>query len=220
MTKSSKIQYKQTKELVRIALNHGMTQDEIGKLCRLGGAQVSQSQVSKWKNGHVLASQQQMQPLIEKFGHLLKREPFKLYHYVAESADRYIKVEGRTLLRERFLRKQPFSNNKFPSALRITVQFRKNGLLSYAIETTNAGSPQTNQIKDPAIAYWNDRFAVWTCIEFQDELHTENLLTSLDNYVAQNEVSKTYPTMAAMPFLIREALLKHSHQSGSIAEHL
>lgn len=60
--------FKHTRELVRLALNDGMTQDEIGRLCR-----VQQSVVSGWANGKSKAKEEVLTPLLTRYGHRLNR---------------------------------------------------------------------------------------------------------------------------------------------------
>ena len=86
-----------TKDLVRIALNDGMTQIEIARRCRS-----QQSQISKWKSGQLLAERQQLQPLLELYGEKLRRISLKLYQtkHQSEQPARFLRVEGKLVLRE------------------------------------------------------------------------------------------------------------------------
>ena len=59
--KPSRQKFKWTKELVHIALNDGMTQEEISKVCR-----TQQSVVSSWKNGKNKATEQQLAELLRQ----------------------------------------------------------------------------------------------------------------------------------------------------------
>lgn len=66
--------YKWTKELVNIALNDGMTQEEIARVCR-----TQQSVVSSWKNGKNKATEQQLAELIRRYGARLNRTTARVY---------------------------------------------------------------------------------------------------------------------------------------------
>lgn len=66
--------FKQTKELVRLALNEGWTQQDIAKRCR-----TQQSVVSEWKKGTKFGSEEHLKPLLELFGYKLRRTSFRLY---------------------------------------------------------------------------------------------------------------------------------------------
>ncbi len=78
---SKEPKFKHTRELVRIALNEGMTQAEIARLCR-----TQQSVVSHWGNGSSKARQSQIAPLIQQFGHKLNRSTSRVY-YVEDPPD-------------------------------------------------------------------------------------------------------------------------------------
>lgn len=69
-----KTKYKYTRELVKIAINEGLSQVEIAKLCR-----TTQSVVSGWFRGDGKASAQQIQPLVERFGARLNRTTSRVY---------------------------------------------------------------------------------------------------------------------------------------------
>jgi len=66
--------FKKTRQLVRFAKNDDMTQSEIAKVCG-----VEQSTVSNWENGKLKATEQQVHPLLELYGHKLGRKASKVY---------------------------------------------------------------------------------------------------------------------------------------------
>lgn len=72
--KPPKKKYKYTRQLVRIALDDGMTQIDIATACR-----TQQSIVSKWKSGESRGTEQQLAPLIKKYGSRLNRTTARVY---------------------------------------------------------------------------------------------------------------------------------------------
>lgn len=74
--------FKLTRELIKIALEDGMTQEEIAKLCR-----TQQSAVSNWKNGKARATEQQLEPLLRRYGARLRRSSARVY-FLGETPDR------------------------------------------------------------------------------------------------------------------------------------
>lgn len=72
--KPKRPKFKWTKELVNIALNDGMTQEQIGRVCR-----VEQSVVSAWKNGKYKATEQQLAELLRRYGARLNRTTARVY---------------------------------------------------------------------------------------------------------------------------------------------
>ena len=101
MDEKSNKRFKQTRELVRLALNDGWTQTDIAKACR-----TSQSDVSAWKKGTRKAKHASIAPLIERFGHKLRRKAFKVYYGLNSSVDelewQYFRIEGRVIMDHTF----------------------------------------------------------------------------------------------------------------------
>lgn len=66
--------FRQTRELTRIAIAEGMTQEEIARLCR-----TQQSVVSSWLRGKSKAYTDQLKPLLSRFGTRLQRPTSRIY---------------------------------------------------------------------------------------------------------------------------------------------
>lgn len=95
-TKPKKPKFKYTRELVRIAVDDGMTQKQIGDLCR-----VEQSIVSGWLNGKTRAFEYQIAELKKRYGSRLNRTTSRVYLTLnpAQSDSRWEDTErARTLL--------------------------------------------------------------------------------------------------------------------------
>jgi len=207
MTKKQK--HQKTKELIRIALNEGLTQEEIGNLCR-----VSQGQVSKWKSGPALANVDQVKPLLDRFGYLLRQSPFKIYQFQNEAGDMsFLKVEGKLLLREKLrairgARHQP--PMPLETCIRISIHRRNEGSYAVVFERTTASVP-TKENKNPITV--NDRHAEW--IGFcpnGDGVRTFNSgqLIGMCNHLyhasKQNGWWQQFPGLQALPLLTADAL--------------
>lgn len=92
--KPSRQKFKWTKELVNIALNDGMTQEEIARVCR-----TQQSVVSSWKNGKNKATEQQLAELLRRYGARLNRTTARIYLVYEEPVGTWEETEiGRRLL--------------------------------------------------------------------------------------------------------------------------
>lgn len=155
---AKKRKYQKTKELIGIALREGLTQEYIGNLCR-----VSQGQVSKWKSGTAFANVDQVKPLLDRFGHLIRHSPFKVYQFQSESGDMsFLKVEGRLLLREKFkaiAQGRPVEP-PMPAAtcIRISIHRQNDGRYALVFERTTAPAPTKNSGNEITL---NDRHAEW-----------------------------------------------------------
>ncbi len=115
--KAPRKKFKLTKQLIKIALDNGHTQIGIQKMCRLS----SQSQVSDWKNGVKLAYEDQIKPLLDLYGHQLRKVTSQLYQVRKSEEEiqleeengteepfpiKFVLVEGKVILREKFINPQ------------------------------------------------------------------------------------------------------------------
>lgn len=214
MTKKSK--FKQTKELVRIALNDGMTQKEVANMCR-----TKQPQVSKWNNGTALATTQQLKPLLDRFGHKLRQSPFKIYQFPNEKGSpSFLKVEGKLLLRERFQGSDCTSEPSAPlwsaaTSLRLSVHMQNDGTFAMIFEYTQAPAPQktnTNEIT------FNDRHAQWLGFSPNGDdtrvftFDGEGLLDAaerLDAFREKGGLFKRFAGLQVLPKLVAEFLTRN-----------
>ena len=105
--------FKLTRQLVKIALADGMKQADIAKAYR-----VSQSYVSEWNNGSKLAYEHSLKPLLDKYGHQLRKVTSQLYQVRKSKQEieleeekgieepfpiKFVLVEGKVILREKFI---------------------------------------------------------------------------------------------------------------------
>ena len=89
--------FKLTRQLIRLALNNGWTQSEIAEKCR-----TQQSTVSAWSKGGKYATETQLMPLLELFGHNLRRNTFRVYWALDSTtqAKTFFRVEGKVVFTE------------------------------------------------------------------------------------------------------------------------
>lgn len=95
---NTKKTYRYTKQLIRLAIENGYTNQEIA--VKAGLSPKSVAVVSRWRNGKALATERQMQFLINEFEHLLKRKMEHLFYGETETPNKftYYKVQGEILL--------------------------------------------------------------------------------------------------------------------------
>lgn len=121
--KPKKPKFKHTRQLVRIAIQDGMTQKEIGDLGR-----VEQSVVSSWLNGKTLAFEHQVAELRKRYGHRLNRVTSRVYLVGADrggdgkaDGDRIVRVEGAIVFRYTFCEPDFRERGKTWERLRVPV---------------------------------------------------------------------------------------------------
>ena len=208
--KKEKRKFKQTKQLVRLALNNGWSQTEIANKCR-----THQSIVSKWNKGESLATEQQLQPLLEVYGHKLRRNSFRVYWNIDPETQQksYFKVEGKVILSQAFydarrvkhqiVRKIPMmklvihhqGDNKFRivAQSRLTFQY-SNSELESSVEDAIWSSQVLGQYELTRLLKWIDEYAESTLKEYPSDANT-------------------------LPFIARQALLHHGFSVDGIVEY-
>ena len=215
---SKKNLFPKTRELVRMALNDGMTQGDIARLCR-----TQQPTVSKWKSGSRLATRQQLKPLLQDYGDRLSRVPSKLYQTEAQPPQ-FIRVEGKLILRERFRGREP---PKGPMAIRLSVHQQGKDRFVCVCEQTNAPFPVRNNagFSGPVAT---DRQARWTVVGSLEgcKMTTEAVgvksLQELRDWAfataGKADYVTKYPGLANLAYLLTEALLNHGLVLEGLAE--
>jgi hypothetical protein len=207
--KKNKRKFKQTKQLVRLAINEGWTQDEIRIKCR-----TQQSVVSAWHKGTKQGTEEALKPLLEIYGHKLRRNSFRVYWSVDPNTQgkTFSKVEGRVVLNQVFSYTQVSSNyrdKKIPTQklvihhqgtnkFRIVFQTRLKTVRGFDLESTTDDS------------VWNSTIT--------EQTDLEKLLKFIDTYSEEN--LKNQPDEAlALPFIARQALLNHGFDIDGVVEY-
>ena len=202
--------FKLTRELIRLALNNGWTQSEIATKCR-----TQQSVVSAWKIGGKYATEAQIMPLLEIFGHKLRRSTFRVYWALDPStqAKTFFRVEGKVIFTEilfkpnesggKSTQKKPFMkliiHHQGGDNFRIIVQHR--------VEFTPPLKCSVSSAED----------ALWSS-EVSDQRNCAELIDLLDDF--SNELSEKHQHIGiTLPFLIRQALMNHGFPVDGIVEY-
>ena len=95
--KKRDLKCRDTKQLVRIAIEHGMTQKDIA--IKAGLKPKSGSLVSRWSTGKVLATDRQMAYLINEFGELLRRKIEHLFYREIDNKLEFYKLSGEVIFK-------------------------------------------------------------------------------------------------------------------------
>lgn len=199
--KLKKKKYKQTKELVRLALNNGWTQTDIAKKCR-----TNQSVVSGWKAGSSKATEDQLRPLIDEFGHKMRRKTFKVYWNLSNDGEHvYFRVEGRVIMDHDFSnhRRDPKSGKSIRKHPERRLIVHDQGDDQYLLlRQSRLLLTETAQMVDSSVPA-----AGWVTDVIDDAPKSKHeLLEYID--VQCDVLLKELPADAVtLPFLIRRALL-------------
>lgn len=208
--KACKKLFKWTRELVRLALNDGWTQQEIAEKCR-----TQQSIVSNWKNGSRLGTEQQLKPLLEIYGHKLRRNTFKVYWSIKnETMEKiFYRVEGKVIFAQAFF--NPIRDNqgnlrrRIPE-LKLTIHHQGAEKFIVVIQSRLRFS-QTFEYLENSI-----EDAIWGS-SILEKTNSQELIRFVDEYA--DEQLANYPSDAnTLPFLIRQALLNHGLPVDGVVE--
>ncbi|WP_026220921.1 hypothetical protein [Thiofilum flexile] len=209
---SKKRVFKWTRELVRFAINDGKTQQEIAKLCR-----TQQSIVSAWYTGSKQGTEQQLKPLLDEYGHRLRRNTFKVYWFLdTETMQRTIyRVEGKVILSQAFydLRRDYRGKliKKIPE-FKLVIH-HQGGQNFVIIHQCRLKFKATNEELEHSV-----EDAIWSSYHILNCMDVNTLLKHVDDY-ANQQLAK-YPSDAnTLPFLIRRALLNHGIPIDDIKEY-
>jgi hypothetical protein len=203
--------FKQTKQLIKLALNDGWSQVDIGKVCR-----VSQPVISNWKNGAALAKEHQIQTLLEQYGHILRRKTFKVYWVVDEKTQEssYIRVEGKVIF-SYILRKicRSRSNSEkeiYTPSTKVVVHHQGGNLFRLVLQARS----KFNHGEDLMCM---DEEAHWTTY-LKEQMSSDEIIKWIESWAKKFE-SELPPDAKALPFLIRKALLNHGFPVEDVVEY-
>lgn len=210
--KTKKKPFKQTRELVRLALNNGWTQTEIAKTCR-----TQQSVVSAWSKGEKLGTEQQLKPLLDLFGYKLRRNTFKLYwHKNSETSKiEFIKVEGKIIFSLLISKKEGY--NKFVPKYKFIIHYQGNEQFYIILKEKIYGDYD----KSLEAATWqtilNQSIGISELLRFFDKLRSKDI-ENIDGFWL--DFCHNFPEYTqSLPFLIRQALLNHGFSVNDIIEY-
>lgn len=198
-TAKPKRKFKQTRELVKLALNNGWTQVEIANACR-----TQQSVVSAWSKGERQGAEQQLQPLLELFGHKLRRNTFKLYQEIKDDKIYFVKVEGQVIFNLPICDKSSYgTKQKLKPKYKIVVHHQRNNQYVFIILIKKQSNIQDVNLES---ANW---YMIVRKILKSDELIGifNNLKTNNTKHELFCDAYREY--LDSYPFLIRQALLNH-----------
>jgi transcriptional regulator with XRE-family HTH domain len=206
--KPNKRKFRQTRQLVRMALNDGWTQKEIEKKCR-----ISQSIVSGWKSGSTLATEEQIKPLLEIYGNKLRRKSFQVYQcYDPDSKKRsYVKVEGRILFSHTVSKSETTGKmQKRISVFRYVVHDQGNG----DFMLIKQDHPLHN---DGKALECSQEQGVWHS-SVHDQMDVEGVIREIE-LLAAEIYSDFKDDGYTMPFLIRKAFVENGYPVRGIVDY-
>ncbi len=206
----SKRKFKQTKQLVRLALNDGWSQVKIADVCR-----TQQSVVSAWSKGAKQGTEQQLKALLEVYGHKLRRNSFRVYWCIDSDTKEktFFRVEGKVVLSQAFY-------DARRSGYKLIKKIPKQKLVVH-----HQGENKFRLVFQSRLAFQNTNVelesvvedAIWgSTISKQYEL--SELLNVIDNY-AETSLAECPSDSNTLPFIARQSLLNHGFDIDGVVEY-
>tara|TARA_Y100001963_G_scaffold159304_1_gene262436 strand:- start:1645 stop:2310 length:666 start_codon:yes stop_codon:yes gene_type:complete len=199
--RAKKKPFKWTRELVRLALNDGWTQLEIAEKCR-----TQQSIVSAWNKGSKQGTEEQLLPLLNLYGHKLRRNTFKVYWSLnAESLERtFYRVEGKIMFSQEFCDLRRDKSGKLLKKIpehKLVVHHQGADQYRIVHQRRFAFKELRQEIEHQVEeAFWNS--------SVEELMDAEKLIRYMDQFCTK--LLTSYPGDAlTLPFLIRRALILH-----------
>ena len=202
--------FKLTRELICLAINNGWTQSEIAEKCR-----TQQSIVSAWKKGNKYATEAQLIPLLELFGHKLRRNTFRVYWALDSTtqAKIFFRVEGKVMFTGVLFEHkntQATASSKIPM-MKLLVHHQGSDKFRVVLQhRLKFDSPSQFPLSSTEDAVWSS--------EISDQKNCAELIDWIDGIA--DDLSEKYSCFGlTLPFLLRQALLNHGFVVDGVVEY-
>ena len=175
--------YPYTKQLVRIAVQNGCTNEKIAVKAGLSGKSISQ--VSRWRNGEALATERQMRALINEFGHQLKRQVEHLIAIEHDGKQQFALLQGDLLLKHnvRLLTK------KGKVAIYRVLLLKDDHKFVGAIQSRFG---LTRSVNVNLLAHSDNEDANWQTILIRTSTGSQEIVSFVDEFIISIELYKQY----------------------------
>ncbi|KQB54541.1 hypothetical protein AQS70_07090 [Pseudomonas endophytica] len=202
--------FKLTRQLIRLALNNGWTQSEIAEKCR-----TQQSTVSAWSKGVKYATETQLMPLLELFGHKLRRNTFRVYWALDSTtqAKTFFRVEGKVVFTEVVFDLKESHGKAIQKLPVLKLVVHHQGADRFRVVLQNRvvfNSPSQLAVSNTEDALWSSAVL--------DQLNSVELIDWIDGLA--HDLSEKYKCFGlTLPFLLRQALLNHGFPVDGVVEY-
>jgi transcriptional regulator with XRE-family HTH domain len=208
-----KRKFKQTKQLVKLALNDGWTQKSIARSCR-----TQQSIVSAWASGEKLATESQLAQLLEQYGNQLRRRNFQIYyHSDSEYKFSFYRVEGKIIFSYTFVKEEEEHKRiKRIPIEKIIIHEQGKGVFRIVHQYRpffNFENQQNDFLEcSQESGYW---FSV-----IKERMEISQVLQEIEIILEKKGKDKNWRNeQYTLPFLIRKAMLENGYHIEGIVDY-
>ena len=223
---NTKKTYRYTKQLIKLAIENGYTNQEIA--VKSGLSSKSIAVVSRWRNGKALATERQMIFFIKEFEHLLKRKMEHLFYSQTENPYEFIyhKIEGEILLTHtlnyRNSRSKPIEKVGVCKFVILNLGSVFHLLEQKKVGLDDDGSNVDKLLKNKKIS--NNEQANWYLVKTHKNLSPQELVDTIDSIVntfchSENKLARNIRNDALyLKYIIRQLLLKNGYAINDIVD--
>ena len=228
---AKKRKFKQTKQLVKLALNDGWTQQSIAKACR-----TQQSIVSAWARGENQGTETQLAPLLEQYGNQLRRKSFQVYYHFdsEEQKFKFFRVEGKIIFSYTFFTEQKsYKSIKKTPVFKIIVHEQGKGVFR-TVEQNRPSSTSNEQgelvfhIVQQQRPHFNSSVdKLLKCpVEsghwfsyVSEQINTEQVVKKIETLSVEPAKNEWLSEKYTLPFLIRKAMIENGYYLEDIVDY-
>lgn len=171
--------------------------------------------MSKWLKGSSKANEAQLKPLLEIYGHKLRRNSFRVYWDLDHEnmQKTFFKVEGKVILVVAFYDARRDKSGKLVKKIpihRLVIHHQGNEQFRIALQNRL-------RFRDEKELEHSNQDAIW-CSSVSDSMSLEDLLTKIDRFIEKH--LKDFPSdVISLPFLVRQSLLNHGFDVPNVVEY-
>jgi len=207
--------FRQTRQLIKLALQDGWTQQKIAAKCR-----TQQSIVSAWARGEKYANENILKPLLEIYGSKIKRKSFGVYYSIDKDNKKFIysKVEGTVIFSYTFTTFIDKENTTSSRVIKKEIPIAKivvhhQGKSNFRVITQKRPSFSKDYL---SCLQCNHSSGIWFS-SISDNFNTIEVIDFIEKHIETLEESES--EKITIPFLIRKALIDRGFELEGIEEY-
>lgn len=208
---SKKRKFKQTKALVKLALNDDWTQRTIAEKCR-----TQQSIVSAWARGEKQGTESQLAPLLEQYGNKLRRKSFQVYYHLdSEHKFSFYRVEGKIIFSYTFVKEEKnYKRIKRIPIEKIIVHEQGKGIFRIVHQYRPSIESEQNKLLECP-----QESGCWFSV-VKERMETNQVLQAIEVILEKKRKDECWRNeQYTLPFLIRKAMLENGYHIEGIEEY-
>lgn len=208
MTKKKEKKFRQTRQLVKLALMDGWTQKKIASVCR-----TQQSVVSAWARGEKYSTEGILKPLLEIYGSKIRRKSFRVYHCYDGKKSTYHKVEGTVVFTYTFTKKEEATPSKHKEIPVYRILIHNQGENNFRI--IYQYRPKFEDSKGYIECDYDA--GIWFST-ISEKLETKSTITHIESHINE-KLSDHKSEQLTIPFLIRKSFIERGFLVDGVVEY-